>query len=46
MVILECHICAYYEIDPQEEPCLTCLIKSYVEGDKEVFEEVNDGEET
>lgn len=36
----------YYEIDIREEPCLTCLIKSYVEGDKEVFEEVNDGEET
>lgn len=46
-VIIDCVDCEYKELPSWKEPCLTCLIKSYEEGDTDVFEEeVDDGEET
>lgn len=47
MVILYCHLCIHYETYLYKESCFICLIKSYEEGDTEVFEEEeDDGEET
>lgn len=47
MAILYCHIYIHYEAYSRKEPCFICLIKSYDEGDTEVFEEEeDDGEET
>lgn len=47
MVILYCHLYIHYETYSHKEPCFICLIKSYEEGDTELFEEEeDDGEET
>ena len=47
MAILYCHIYIHYETYSHKEPCFICLIKSYDEGNTEVFgEEEDDGEET